>query len=114
MLALEHCYPSWDFLAVPPKTNRRLSRAGDPIVRRDKLQRGGPEYQAARKSRAYRVSAVSPSAQSSTVIDSSGLWLTPPLQRTNSMPAGQSLPITIVSWPAPDGNRRGGTPTAST
>ena len=43
-----------------------------------------------RNSRTKRVSAASPNAQSSSVIDSSGLWLMPPLQRTNSMPAGQS------------------------
>ena len=53
-------------------------------------------------------------AQSASLINSAGLWLTPPLQRTNSMPAGQRWPITIVSWPAPDGSRRGSAPTATT
>ena len=54
-----------------------------------------------RKSRTKRVSAASPKAQSSSVIDSSGLWLTPPLQRTNSMPAGQSAPIDHRIVPRP-------------
>ena len=56
----------------------------------------------------------SPISQSSAVIDSSGLWLTPPLQRRNSMPAGHSAPMIIVSWPAPDGSRRAGWPMRST
>ena len=44
-------------------------------------------------------------AQSSSLINSAGLWLIPPLQRTNSIPAGAARPMTIVSWPAPDGSR---------
>ena len=31
----------------------------------------------------------------------------PPLQRTNSMPAGQIWPMIIVSWPAPEGRWNG-------
>ena len=42
------------------------------------------------KSLTNRVKAAKATSQSSSVIDSRGLWLIPPLQRTNSMPAGQS------------------------
>src|SRR5438067_12147972 len=48
-------------------------------------------------------------ATSDVCTDSAGLWLTPPLQRTNSMPTSVSADITTASWPAPLGNWAGST-----
>ena len=48
------------------------------------------------------------------VIDSAGLWLMPPLQRTNSMAAGHRSAIATASWPAPEAKRIGGMPSAAT
>ena len=44
--------------------------------------------------------------------NSSGLWLTPPRQRTNSMANGMILSNAMASWPAPLGIRRGVVPQA--
>src|SRR4029079_17520856 len=44
---------------------------------------------------------------SATLVNSAGLWLMPPRQRTNSIAEGQSRAITWASWPAPDGSRIG-------
>jgi hypothetical protein len=41
---------------------------------------------------------------------SSGLWLTPPRQRTNSMAKGMILSKAMASWPAPLDMRRGAVP----
>src|SRR5207302_1391608 len=54
----------------------------------------------ARSSR-KRLSTSSATATSSVVTDSAGLWLTPPLQRTNSIPTSVSEDITTASCPAP-------------
>src|ERR1700722_20155678 len=45
--------------------------------------------------------------------NSSGLWLTPPRQRTNSMANGMILSNAMASWPAPLGIRRGAAPQLS-
>src|SRR4029079_9601546 len=51
---------------------------------------------------------------SATLVNSAGLWLMPPRQRTNSIAEGQSRAITWASWPAPDGSRIGVWPRAAT
>ena len=60
-----------------------------------------------------RSSTRAPVATSSTSTASAGLWLMPPLQRTNSMPIGAMSMIAMPSWPAPDGRRRTAMPSAS-
>jgi hypothetical protein len=47
-------------------------------------------------------------AASSTVIDSAGLWLTPPAQRTKSIATGSRVESDTASWPAPLTSRRTG------
>ncbi len=42
-------------------------------------------------------------AASSAVMDSAGLWLMPPAQRTNSIATRVRSAIAIASWPAPLG-----------
>ena len=108
---ITHC--ALALLPIPPTDRRRAGAVGElppvPTGKRQPTHSGGmhrnyrpwAEFQTARKSRTNRVSAASPSAQSSSVIDLSGLWLTPPLQRTNSMPAGQSAPIDHRIVPGP-------------
>src|SRR5438105_3594480 len=53
-------------------------------------------------------------ATSSTVTDSAGLWLTPPLQRTNSIPISVIDAIATPSWPAPLGRCSTSSPASST
>src|SRR3989442_11161329 len=48
-----------------------------------------------------RASTSIATATSSVVTDSAGLWLTPPLQRTNSIPTSVSADMATASWPAP-------------
>ena len=59
------------------------------------------------KSWMKRVSAAIASPISASLANSAGLWLMPPLQRTNSIAIGQSFDITCASWPAPEGSRIG-------
>ena len=53
------------------------------------------------------------SPASSGVIASSGLWLMPALQRTNSMPMSTRSTSAMPSCPAPEGSRRTGRPSAA-
>src|SRR5207253_7203337 len=48
-----------------------------------------------------RLSTSMATPTSAVVTDSAGLWLTPPLQRTNSIPTSVSEDITTASCPAP-------------
>src|SRR6266852_9471205 len=52
-------------------------------------------------------------ATSSVVTDSAGLWLMPPLQRTNSIPTSVSADIAPASCPAPLARRITGWPSSS-
>ena len=63
---------------------------------------------------AAREELAAPTPASSAVIDSSGWWLRPSLQRTNSMPMSTRLSITMASWPAPLNKRLGTIPSAAT
>src|SRR5260221_578001 len=59
-------------------------------------------------------SVLAPTAASSSVIDSAGLWLMPPLQRTKSMAMSAIDFSAMPSCPAPEGSRRTRTPSAAT
>src|SRR3954469_25806674 len=50
-----------------------------------------------------RPSTRAPSAASASVIDSAGLWLMPPLQRTKSIAMSAIDLSAMPSWPAPEG-----------
>src|SRR5262249_43743550 len=67
----------------------------------------------ARKFSMKRRNTRAESSASSTVIASAGLWLTPPLQRTNSIPISATSTIAMPSWPAPLGNLRTEMPSAA-
>jgi len=77
----------------------RLVRAFAQQMRVDRLRRAIPHFGAGNvaKLSMKRSKTRADSAASSAVIDSSGLWLMPSLQRTNSMPISASSTIAIPS-----------------
>ena len=77
----------------------RLARAFALEIRIDRLHRSIAHFGAANMAKLSmkRRKTRADNAASSTVIDSSGLWLTPALQRTNSIPMSASSTIDIPS-----------------
>src|SRR5712692_10605633 len=58
------------------------------------------DHASAANSRSRETTSIA-TATSSVVTDSAGLWLMPPLQRTNSIPTSVNADIATASWPAP-------------
>src|SRR5258706_13224604 len=94
--------------------DRRYLAAGDGDISLLNSARGydrpAADDQLLASSSMARASTSIATATSSMVTDSAGLWLTPPLQRTNSMPTSVSADMTTASGPAPLASSRTGGP----
>ena len=87
-------------------TRRQSSATGSPAM--TVTPRGGGV-----KPAMNRANTRKPVPTSSSVTASAGLWLTPPAQRTKSMPIGAISMSAMPSWPAPEGRCRTSMPSAA-